>query len=70
MADKLAKDHVELESYIYGPETWKKVMKVLPPEIQVTIVKKSSGSKVPKVDMVEISEELSHAHAVQARYSL
>ena len=80
MADKLAKDHVELESYIYGPETWKKVMKVLPPEIQVTIVKKSSGSKVPKVklqeirtfmekenriasDLVEISEELSHAQA-------
>ena len=67
-ADKLAKDHPELESAIYGPVTVRKVISVLPPEMAVDIVKAGSGHKVTskqKLQEIQTFLEKEHSYAVE-----
>jgi hypothetical protein len=66
--DKLAKDHPELESAIFGPETVRKVISVLPPEMAVDIVKAGSGHKVTskqKLQEIQTFLEKEHSYAVE-----
>ena len=61
-AEKLAKDHPELDSAIHSQFTVKKLIKVLPPEWTVEIVHNGSGTKDPKQKIQEFKTYLDKRH--------
>ena len=69
-ADKLSKDHPELESAIYSSATVRKVILVLPPEMALKIVETGGGHKLlPKLKLKEIRTFLEKQQVVELELS-